>query len=137
MDRHMNKSFFYQREEGVSLYLTLMIMAIMLAIGLGLTTIFVSRTAMLREIGDSVVAFYAAYTGVENILYEDWKCRQQECNEEHCISGCEEGLSEFSTSIDLENGSRYEARFDIEDRDKIIESIGNYQATRRGIRAVK
>jgi len=57
-------------KKGVSIYLALMIMFILLAIGLGISTILVSQMKMIREMGYSVIAFYAADTGIEEELYE-------------------------------------------------------------------
>jgi len=55
--------------KGVSIYLSLMIMVILLAIGLGISAIVVSQMKMLTGMGDSVIAIYAADTGVERVLY--------------------------------------------------------------------
>ena len=57
-------------EKGVSLYLALIIMAILLAIGLGISTIIISQMKMIEGMGDSVVAFHAADTGIERALYD-------------------------------------------------------------------
>ncbi len=43
-------------------------MAIFLAVALGLTTILIGQMGIMRGMGDSVVAFYAADTGIERIL---------------------------------------------------------------------
>jgi len=59
-----------QNQKGVSLYLTLMIMTILLAIALGISSILVSQIKMIRGMGYSVIAFYAADTGIERELYE-------------------------------------------------------------------
>ena len=56
--------------KGVSLYLTIMVLAIILAIALGVNTIFLGQTKMMREIGNSVMAFYAADAGIERVLLE-------------------------------------------------------------------
>ena len=56
-------------ERGVSLYLALLIMAILLSIGLGMSAILFGQIKIIRGIGDSVVAFYAADTGIEEVLY--------------------------------------------------------------------
>ena len=60
-------------EKGVSVYLALMIMIIVLAIGLGISTIIVSQMKMIRGMGDSVVAIFAADTGIERALYALYK----------------------------------------------------------------
>jgi hypothetical protein len=56
-------------KKGVSLYLALIIMFILIAIGLGVSLIIVSQMKMMKGMGDSVVAFYAADTGIEHSLY--------------------------------------------------------------------
>ena len=56
-------------ERGVSLYLALLVMAILLSIGLGMSAISFGQIKIIRGIGDSVVAFYAADTGIEEVLY--------------------------------------------------------------------
>jgi len=58
-----------QKQKGVSLYLALMIMTILLALALGVSTILVSQIKMIREMGNSVIAFYAADTGIEHVMY--------------------------------------------------------------------
>jgi hypothetical protein len=60
---------FKNYKKGVSLYLALIIMFILIAIGLGVSLIIVSQMKMIRGMGDSVVAFYAADTGIEHSLY--------------------------------------------------------------------
>ena len=60
---------FKNYQKGVSLYLALMIMFILIAIGLGISLIIVSQMKMMKGMGDSVVAFYAADTGIEHSLY--------------------------------------------------------------------
>jgi hypothetical protein len=57
-------------QKGVSLYLALIIMFILIAIALGVSLIIVSQMKMMKGMGDSVVAFYAADTGIEQTLYQ-------------------------------------------------------------------
>jgi len=54
--------------KGVSLYLALMIMTVLLAIALGLSSIFLGQAKMTQEMGYSVIAFYAADAGIEKVL---------------------------------------------------------------------
>jgi hypothetical protein len=56
-------------QSGISLFLVIIIMTILLAIVLGLSTIFLYQLVMFKEIGYSVIAFYAADAGIENGLY--------------------------------------------------------------------
>jgi hypothetical protein len=55
-------------QSGLSLFLTIIIMAVLLAIVLGLGTIFLGQVVMLREMGYSVIALYAADAGIEKVL---------------------------------------------------------------------
>ena len=57
-------------EKGVSLYFSILIMIIVLSIVLGLSTILMTQIKMVGEMGDSVVAFCAADTGIEAVLFE-------------------------------------------------------------------
>ena len=59
-------------QSGVSLYLAIIVMVILLAIVLGLTAILVGQMKMLREMGYSVIALSAADAGIERVLV-DWK----------------------------------------------------------------
>jgi Tfp pilus assembly protein PilV len=57
-------------QSGVSLYLAIIVMVILLAIVLGLTTILVGQMKMVREMGYSVIALSAADAGIEAILVD-------------------------------------------------------------------
>ena len=57
-------------EKGVSIYLVILISTFILAVALGLSTILISRIKVSHEIGYSVVALYAADSGIEEILYK-------------------------------------------------------------------
>ena len=77
--------------KGVSLYLAVVIMAILLAIVLGVSAILVSQIKIIRGVENSVIAFYAADTGIEDILYPnranpDCGCLSGGCSKENpCI----------------------------------------------------
>lgn len=58
-------------ERGVSLIITFFILVIILAVILSVSIILYSQIKIIRNIGDSVVAFYAAETGIEKTLYYD------------------------------------------------------------------
>lgn len=76
-----------KNNRGIVLYLSSLIVAIILAIGLGLGAILSGQVKTLKEIGDSVGAFYAADTGAEYLIYKDNQCRQAGCGLE-CAAGC-------------------------------------------------
>jgi Tfp pilus assembly protein PilX len=73
MFKNKMKKFFQankKKERGVALYLALLILSILLVIALVVMTLVVSQLRILRGIGDSVIAFYAADTGIERALNE-------------------------------------------------------------------
>ena len=67
--------------KGVSLYLAFIITSMVLAIAFGLQSIFLGQVKTIRGEGYSVVAFYAADTGIENEMV-DWS------NPASSYSGC-------------------------------------------------
>jgi len=68
-------------EKGISLYIAIMILAVLLAISLGLSSILVAQLKMIRGMENSVTAFFAADTGIEREL----KDRNYEtCSEPPC-----------------------------------------------------
>lgn len=61
----MKKKF---SQKGISLFLAVIILTIILTIVLGLSTILIGQIKMIRGMGNSVVALYAADTGIEQVL---------------------------------------------------------------------
>ncbi len=62
------------KEKGISLYLAVVIMSILIAVISGIGTILFYQMNILKDMGDSVVAFYAADTGIERGLYDEAQC---------------------------------------------------------------
>ena len=58
----------YSSQKGISLFLTIIVLSVVLGIVLGLSTILVGQMKTLQTMGDSVIAFYAADAGVEEVL---------------------------------------------------------------------
>jgi len=111
-------------KKGISLLLTVLIVSVLLAIGLGLSAIFLREIKIIREMGNSVVAFYAADSGIEEILM----------NREIPVSSCVE-----NNPCPLDNGAKY--FLEITDNTDpncdadyyCIKSVGSYQGTKRAI----
>ncbi len=59
------------QEKGISLLFVIIIMSVILAIGAGISTIFIQEGKMMVEVGYSVIAFYAADAGIESALIAD------------------------------------------------------------------
>jgi hypothetical protein len=120
-------------QKGAILYFTIVIMSILLAAVFSITSIVLVQIKGMKEVGDSVLAFYAADTGIETVLndlydgnyidhygptsmgsadyeYEAWVTQP--------ISGT---LPVIPTSVDCE-GQYY-----------CIESIGTYRNVKRAI----
>ena len=88
------------KQKGLSLFLVIIILAIILAIVFGLSTISVSQIKITRWIGDSVVAFYAADTGIEKVLGPALK---------YVVEGSSSLQPEYPFSS-LENNASYEVK---------------------------
>jgi len=98
------------------MYLAIMILVLVLAIALSTSTILVSQLRMAREIGNSVIAFFAADTGIERGLYE----------------------GQSVPLGNLENGASYDVQFippgpECSTPYYCLKSVGLYQKTRRAI----
>lgn len=128
-------SYNNKNSKGVSVFLAIMILSILLAIALGLNTILVSQIRMLKEMGDSVMAFCAADTGVERILYEDKMCRLPGCGNLawSCLDivNCDDGRAGGTVSDTLGNASY---QVNTNDSATIVSSQGIYIGTRRAVR---
>ncbi|MEX0877637.1 MAG: pilus assembly PilX N-terminal domain-containing protein [Candidatus Spechtbacterales bacterium] len=59
-----------KKEDGVALYMSLMMLSVIMAIGMGLTTLTLGQLRTARDIGNSVIDIYAADAGIERGLYK-------------------------------------------------------------------
>ncbi|MDP3093710.1 MAG: hypothetical protein Q8N16_03005 [bacterium] len=109
---------------GVSLYLTVMILALVLSVALGSSILLTSQIKSLRNIGNSVAAFYAAETGIERSLYALVNGSTQTRWEEQ-LNGASYGVDYLSPGLDCP-GLNY-----------CLKSIGAYKDVKRGIRIVR
>ncbi len=137
-------------EQGVSLYLAIMIMSILLAIVLGMSAVLFYQLKMVGEMGNSVVAFYAADTGIENALYDETQCLLQtdtsQCNPGGLYPLCKTGddsdnycngvVNNYNTNNSptkvqlLDNWATYEAEFTLTGG---FQSKGSFHNTKRAI----
>jgi len=56
-------------QKGLSIYLVILILSVILTISFGLSIILITQTKITREIKKSIVALYAADSGIEHTLY--------------------------------------------------------------------
>lgn len=137
----------YYPQKGITLYLVIVVLAILLAMVLGLTVVLVTQLKMVRNLGNSVVALYAADTGIEKGLkmtirpggveipssYEDSLSNGAEYDAE--IVCCQEGspncvwVSGNPCPVPLQEDPNCDAtRF-------CIRSVGTYQGVKRALQA--
>ena len=111
-------------QKGISLMFAIFILTFSLGIALGTATILVRQIKIMREIGYSVIAFYAADSGIEDVLM----------NRESPSSSC----TEAANPCLLDYGADYyiditSAGGDCSADNYCITSIGSYKNTSRAI----
>ena len=115
------KLIFHNMQKGVSLYLSLLILGILLAIVLTLSAILLGQIRMIKGIGDSVIAFYAADTGIEKVLV--YRANPLLLPEP---SGTLENNSSYTITVILPGPNCTASNY-------CIRSVGDYKETRRAI----
>ena len=104
-------------EKGISLYLAVVILAILTSTVLGLVVLLTDQIKIFSSLGDSVIAFYAADAGVEHSLYNFRRG---------------ENPNVQNTPGELSYGVQ-EATYTVEKKGSIITSQGTYKETTRAI----
>ena len=112
----MNKK---KSQEGIALYIVIMILTVFITVVLALTNISLSQIRVSWQSGDSVKAFGAADSGVENALYNIRK------------------IDNFDniSQTNLSNGSSYTVDIDYTTTSATIQSKGVFRNVRRVIEA--
>ena len=115
-------------QKGVSLYFAISILSVLTAVLLALVSISVSQIKVIGHLGDSVIAFYAADNGIEEML-------KDRTNPNFSYSGYLD-LNENGTS-DNED-SFYEVTVvpsgaECSAQNYCVRSIGTYQGIKRAI----
>lgn len=113
-----------ENQKGVSVYITIVILAILLAVSLGLSSIIVGGAKMVENLDNSVKAFHAADTGIEKTLYNI-----------RILGSCTTPVTgtlgtdyTYSVTITYSGASCTETG-------TVIESLGTYKTTNRKIEA--
>ena len=136
-------------QKGLSLYLAIVIMSILLAIVLGMSTILFYQLKIVGGMGNSVVAFYAADTGTERALYDENKCLlltdtlncatfyypPLSCENDNNGDGYCDGVAvDYDTGVVNLNisGASYEAKF-VTVPSNGFQSKGNFQGAKRAL----
>jgi len=108
-------------QKGTSLLLTLLVMAAILSIAIGLARLGLGEIKLLRDIPGSLIAYYAAESGVERALYEAW---QPPLYAPQPQPAC---------SVQLANGSWYGTTVTTQVNSTIVQTTGCYQNNKRSI----
>lgn len=106
------------KERGVSLYLTIVILTILSTVLLTLVGISISQIKVIWTLGDSVVAFYAADSGIEQALY---RIRR------------EGNFDNFSDGFS--NGASFNVTVTVLPEETTVKSIGSFRDTKRALEA--
>jgi len=113
-------------QKGASLYLTLMILTVISALAINLGTLFISQIRGLQDIGDSVLAYYAAETGIEKALFSQLPPGSED-----------QQVLENQASYHLWVFAPGEGDCPAQVLNYCIKSIGQYRDVRRGLRVVR
>jgi Na+/H+ antiporter NhaC len=103
-----------------AIILAILVLAVLLTIGLGLSALALNQIKTMRAVGFSVEAFYAADAGAEKCLYQVRQSIASECG----------AAGGGTASMTLSNGSSFIAT---KAATPLINSLGQYQTASRKI----
>jgi hypothetical protein len=116
-------------QKGVSVYLTIIILAILLSVSLGLASIIVGGAKIAQMHGNSVKAFHAADTGIEKALY----CVKENAGDcvlsEDCANTDNTFSENYGWTVTMFDSSGTECTTSVSS----MESEGTYLTTKRKI----
>ncbi len=115
-----------KKNKGSSLYFAVAIITIILGVALGTSAILVTQIRIIREMGNSVLAIYAADTAIEKALYQIRK--ENVFPEDIDISGTLSNNSQYEINNVLSGGDE-----ECDALNYCIKSIGKYQKVQRSI----
>lgn len=134
---------FISQKGAVSIVLAILLLSILLVIGLGISVLMINQIKMSGQLGQSVVAFYAAEAGAERCLYHVRCVGAGEDATTECIAETGAGLDQGCASVggiilnddnginylDLPNTSYRAERV----TDTSLTSMGRFQITTRKV----
>jgi hypothetical protein len=116
------------KKRGVSLYLIVIIMSVLLAVVFGLSTVIIGGAKIVADVSYGVIAFYAADTGIERALY-NIQTIEDGTNCDNFSGTLGEGNYGYTVTIDYPSGGT------CLDGGTAIYSLGEYNGTKRRIEA--
>lgn len=128
-------SYNLQAQRGVSLYMAVMVMALLFGIGLGMSALLLNQIDTLRGVGYSVLAFYATDAGIDRVLYIDQKNCASQSDRVGCLHAAVDPLgiqalsngAQYILTIESSGGSCTASTY-------CAKSVGTYQQSRRAVR---
>lgn len=113
------KFFLFHREydRGVTLYLAIIVLFLILGIGLGISTMLVSQLKTFRGVGSSLQAFYAADSGIDMAL------AVQDCIDDHATDSMPVRRNCIREVIDNSSMPPASCAPDLDDNDKKIDCL--------------
>lgn len=115
-----------EKQKGISIYLVIVMISVLLAVILGLTSTIIGGANIAQNLGFSVKAFHAADTGIEKVLYN---IKNANCTTP--VSGNFNGDSTYSYTVTItHNGGGT-----CSDAGTNIDSLGQYKTVKRKIEA--
>ena len=111
-----NQNLNFNKEKGIAILLAVLILSFVLTIALGTSVILIRQVKTIKEIDSSVIAFYAADHGIEEVLMMN-------------------PPSDILSSPPLPNGAEYKVFVDAAcgALNYCIKSVGTYKDTTRAI----
>jgi len=113
-----------ESQKGLALYLSIIIMIILLSVVLGISAILLGQFKIIGNMEDSVVAFYAAETGIEYVLNSrsDLATFSNGCEKDQA-DPCSIGDAKYYVDADLDCGAP----------NACIKSVGTYKNSVRAL----
>ena len=132
----LNTKHYSLNKGAVSVIIAVSILSIMFTIGVGVSTLIIQQFRASSQMGDSVIAFYAAEAGAERCLYQFF-CVQDVAPTADCIAevgaGLDQGCAVSGQITEVLNpslGISYTAQYNGVDT---ITSFGEYRSTSRAL----
>lgn len=121
-------------QKGIAIYLAVLVMSCVLAIALGISSIFVTQIKEIKKMGDSVTALFAADSGIERVLFEDSECWKKT---PPCFSPCETSCAGLQTGSTFNYSFGTDYNYSIQSGLNNFKSIGTYKGTQRAIGIIR
>lgn len=124
-------------QKGVALYIAFMIMTVLLVIAFGISTILFGELRVIKGMGNSVIAFYAADTGIEQMLYDPQPSHSGSIGAAPYNASYQVTMVCSPSHPECPTADGFFVDNDCSALNYCIESTGIYKETRRAIRVTR